>query len=198
MSLKSHAEIELELLERNVPDAIITPFKKEIIALCEAVGKSGQSGGSMPFTASALSQAIKKLLQYETIVPLTGEDWEWMEISDINEGATDIMKYQNMRDTRVFKQENGEAYFIDAIVFDGDKGGTFTTGSGIKLKDGSDISSRLFIKSFPFTPKTFYVDVIDYRWLDKEEKVLDDNGDWWTHEIKDETQLEEVFKYYKR
>ena len=38
------------------------------------------------------------------------------------------------------------------------------------------------------------IDVIDYRWKDKEEKTKDVNGDWWTHSIKDETQLKEQKK----
>ena len=54
------AKRELDILAATVPDAIVTPFAKEILALCEAFGKSGQSGGSAPYTASAISQAIKK------------------------------------------------------------------------------------------------------------------------------------------
>ena len=79
-------------------------------------------------------------------------------------------------------------------------GGAFT-GSGIEMADGSEIGSSMFIKDFPFTPKTFYIDVIDYRY-DKDKKTgkLTPNpeGDWWEHKIKDEKQLEEVFEYYDR
>lgn len=194
---QSHAKNELEILEKTTPNAIITPFKKEILVLCEAFGKSGQSGGSAPYTASAISQAVKKLMMFETLAPLTGEDSEWVDVSDINKGEEDVMKYQNIRDSRVFKQSDGRCYFIDAIVFDGDIGGRFT-GNGSVTHNGEVIGSTQYIKEFPFKPKTFYVDVIDYRWADKDETVLDENGDWWTHSIKDETQLDEVFKYYDR
>lgn len=103
--------------------------------------------------------------------------------------------YQNNRDSRVFKDsKDGKAYFIDAIVFNGDIVGAFT-GRDIMLGD-TPYYSMQFIKSFPFTPKTFYIDVVDYRWKDKEGKTLDPNGDWWTHSIKDENQLKEVFEYY--
>lgn len=192
-----HAKRELEILEKTIPDAIITPFKKEILALCEAFGKSGQSGGSAPFTARAISQAVEKLMMFETLAPLTGEDDEWTDVSDINEGETDIMKYQNNRDSRVFKQEDGRAYFIDAIVFDGDIGGRFT-GNGVSMHNDEKIGSVQYIKSFPFKPKTFYIDVIDQRWKDKNETQFDSDGDWWTHTIKDENQLKEVFEYYDK
>ena len=75
---KSHAIRELEILEKTTPDAIISPFKNEIIALCHKFGESGQSGGSAPYTASAISQAVKKLMMQETIAPLTGSDDEWV------------------------------------------------------------------------------------------------------------------------
>jgi hypothetical protein len=190
----SHAKRELEILAETTPDAIIAPFTDEIVALCEAFGKSGQSGGSAPFVASAISQAVKKLMMFETIAPLTGKDDEWMDISRHNNGKS---MFQNIRDSRVFKDEDGKAYFIEAIVFDGNIGGRFT-GNGSVTFNGSNIGSTHYIKEFPFSPKTFYVDVIDHRWKDKEETTPDVNGDWWTHSIKDESQLKEVFEYYNR
>lgn len=192
---KSHAKRELEILEKTTPDAIVTPFKNEILALCEAFGRSGQSGGSAPFTATAISQAVKKLMMFETLAPLTGEDSEWVDISKHNDGKS---MFQNNRDSRVFKNgKDGQAYFIEAIVFDGNIGGRFT-GNGSVTHNGENISSLQYIKEFPFTPKTFYVDVIDHRWADKEEKTPDENGGWWTHSIKDQKQLNEVFEYYDK
>ena len=123
---------------------------------------------------------------------MTGEDYEWNDITEMNGGKK---MYQNNRDGRVFKNEDGRASFIDAIVFDGDIGGRFT-GNGSVTHGDKTIGSSQYIKSFPFEPKTFYIDVTDYRWKDKEEKISDPNGDWWTHSIKDESQLKEVFEYY--
>jgi hypothetical protein len=194
-NVQSHASRELEILSKTVPDAIVTPFTKEILALCEAFGKSGQSGGSAPMTASAISQAVEKLMMFETLAPLTGEDSEWVDMSEYNDGEPML---QNNRDSRVFKNgKSGQAYFIDAIVFNGDIGGAFT-GNGSVTYKGKPVSSSQYIKQFPFYPKTFYVDVIDHRWKDKEEKIPDPSGDWWTHSIKNEKQLEEVFEYYDK
>lgn len=191
---KTHSRRELEILEKTTPDAIVIPFKKEIISLCKAFGKSGQSGGSAPFTARAISMAVEKLMMHETLAPLTGEDDEWNDVTSINDGEP---WYQNNRDSRVFKEgKQGKPYFIDAIVFDGNIGGRFTGGDVVTLKNGKKIGSLQYIKSFPFEPKTFYIDVIDKRWVDEEETRLDENGNWWTHEIKDEDQLKEVFEYY--
>ena len=58
---QSHAKRELDILIKTTPDAIIRHFIPEILALCEVFGNSGQSGGSAPYTAGALTDAIKKL-----------------------------------------------------------------------------------------------------------------------------------------
>jgi hypothetical protein len=149
----------------------------------------------MPYTAGAIGDAVRKLLMQETLAPLTGEDSEWNRLSD--DELPGEMLYQNNRYSSVFKGKDNRAYFIDAIVFDGDIGGTFT-GNSIELSNGDKIGSHQYIKEFPFTPKTFYIDVTDHRWKTKEEKEKDPYGDWWTHTIKDEKQLDEVFEYYDK
>lgn len=193
---QSHAKRELEILVKTTPDAIIAPFTNELLALCEAFGKSGQSGGSAPYTAKVLSMAVETLCLQNPICPITGVDEEWNDVTEINDGKP---LFQNNRDSRVFKNgKDGQAYFIEAIVFDGDIGGRFTGNESVNDIDGCNIGSTQYIKSFPFEPKTFYVDVIDHRWKDKEETTPDANGDWWTHSLKDETQLKEVFEYYDK
>ena len=107
---KSYAERELNILLETTPTAIIRHFVPEIIALCEAFGNSGQSGGSAPLVAQALSQAVKKLCLQQPIAPLTGEESEWSEAFS-TEGTL-----QNNRLSSVFK-ENGKAYYLDAITW---------------------------------------------------------------------------------
>ena len=115
---------------------------------------------------------------------------EWI---DIGNGS-----YQNKVIGALFKDgKDGKPYYLDAISFNGNIGGRFTDGMA-KTKSGETITSRQYVKTFPFRPKSFEIDVIDYRWKDKEETQLDENGDWWTHDIKDETQLKEVFEYYDK
>lgn len=194
----THAEFEFDLLEKKVEKAIISPFRKEILALVSKVLKSGQSGGSMPYTASAVSQAVESLCMQENIFPITGEDWEW---NDISKEMGDNEFYQNNRLSSIFKKKkDGKAYFLDAIIFEGEgEGNTFSSNGSVKTKDGKVVTSRQYIKEFPFIPKSFYIDVIDYRYdRNKEtgELIPNPEGDWWEHVIKDESQLNEVFDYY--
>ena len=174
---KSHAERELDILIKTTPDAIIRHFVPEIIAICEAFGKSGQSGVSAPYTASALSQAIKKLCLQQTIAPLTGEDNEWNECSD--------KVYQNNRLSSVFK-ENDKAHYLDAITWKTQKGSTWHATA--KTKSGEEIKSRQYIKSFPFKPQEFVIDVI-------EQEFEKDN---WEFFIKNDDDLEKVFEIYNK
>lgn len=183
-----YAQRELEILSKSVTDPenrpIIEPFKAEILALCEAFGKSGQSGGSAPYTATALAQAIKKLLLQEPICPIMGIDEEWVDVSRLTDGR---VCFQNRRCGALFKGgKDNPAHYLDAIVFKTQKGVTWTSNAGAICKDGSRIPSRQYVKSFPFKPKTFYIDVI-------EKEVAKDD---WEFYIKDERQLKSVFKYY--
>jgi hypothetical protein len=91
----NYALHELDILSSFSKDKdnrpIIEPFKNEILALCEAFGKSGQSGGSAPFTAKAISQAIEKLLLFQPICAITGIDKEWNEEAMDAEFHPDIL-----------------------------------------------------------------------------------------------------------
>jgi len=197
----AHAKRELEILSKSTTDPnnrpIIEEFIPEILELCEKFGLSGQSGGSAPYTATALSQAIKKLCLFEPICPITGIDDEW-DFCDYDYD-NDVTMYQNKRLSAIFKDGiNGKPYYIDAVVFKGEDGNCFTTGNGVKLIDGSTIGSRQYIKSFPFTPKTFYIDVIETEWADRTETIKKAGGGWWTSVVKNEKQLNTVWRYYNR
>ena len=178
----SFAKQELDILVKSAPDPdnrpIIEEFIPEIIALVDRFGKSGQSGGSAPYTANAISQAIKKLCLHEPICPITGVDDEWMDI-DSNP------KSQNRRCSALFKDADNKAYYIDAIIWKTEKGHCF---SGSAFLNGVKYLSRQYVKSFPFTPKTFYIDVT--------EKEIAPND--WEFTITQPRQLAKVFKYYDR
>lgn len=194
MGTKTHAEKELEILLETTPDAIIRDFVPEIIAICEAFGKSGQSGGSAPYTASALSQAVKKLCLQQTIAPLTGGDDEWVC------GGMLGGECQNNRLSSVFKGKNGKAHYLDAIVFKGEEEHDTFTGS-LRFADIGRVWSRQYIKSFPFTPKTFYIDVVKDYDCEKypEEDVFNvGENNKYAYKIKDPKQLEEVYEYYDK
>lgn len=175
-----HAKRELDILISSSTDPedrpIVEEFYDQILELCDKFGNSSQSGGSYAFVATVLSQAIKTLCCHEALCPLTGLDEEWWEVTEMNDGKP---MWQNTRESAVFK-DNAGAYYLDAIVWKGDITGTFTG-------EVQGILSRQYIKSFPFTPKTFYIDVID----------TEEKPDHWNHQIRDPKQLERVWRYYE-
>ena len=199
---QSFAKQELDILAATVPDAIVTPFANEILALCEAFGKSGQSGGSAPMTASAISQAVKHLMLQEPICPVTGIDEEWVNVREVSE--EDEMMYQNKRCSALFKSKSGKCWYIDAIVWKGEEEyDTFTGGVYIDDKNFELIGSSQYVK-LPFKPKTFYIDVVRVP-ISKEEAeerkmhfIENEKDDCYYTILKDPKQLDKVFKYYDR
>lgn len=196
---KKFAKRELDILKTTVPDAIITPFEKEILDLCEAFGKSGQSGGSAPYTASAIAEAIKKLCLQEPICDVTGHDSEWVDVTSF----MDKTMWQNSRCGSLFKYPDGKCSYTDAIVWKGsEKYDTFTGRVYIDNVDFELIGSSQYV-NFPFKPKTFYIDVVRIPISKKEAEeknlhYIEDNNKCYYSVLKDPKQLEKVFKYYNR
>lgn len=144
-----------------------------VMELIEVFNKQGHSGGSAPMVVSMFS----KLAMHEPLMGITGEDDEWMDVCD--DGST----FQNKRLSNVFKEgKDGRPYFLDAIIWRTEK----SSYAGSAQSGDQTIRSRQFIRSFPFTPKTFYIDV------DEHEVAPDD----WEFTVKDPSQLKPVFEYY--
>lgn len=214
-----YAQRELEILSKAATDPgnrpIIEPFIPEILALCEKFGLNGESGGSAPYTASAISQAIKKLCLQEPICPVTGIDEEWMDISESMGGN---VSYQNTRCSCLFKdKKEGQPYYLDAIVWKGDTVGESGNSWDTFTGNVEGILSRQYVKSFPFTPKTFYIDVTreqlpedwteepfiqgnDYYITSEYERTGEKiwHKDIYRYKIKNKKQLERVWRYYNR
>lgn len=134
-NLTDHARIELEaagLFDKG--SDYNGMLGQAVIELVETFSRQGHSGASAAITLSVFA----KVAAFEPLGPLTGQDDEWIHIS---EGL-----YQNRRCSHVFK-ENGEAYDIDGKVFREPGGVTYIS------KD-----SRVPV-TFPYTPHTEYVDV---------------------------------------
>lgn len=192
------AKQELELLKKTHPEATVLPFVHEILSLCKAFGKSGQSGGSAPFTASAITNTIQKLLLLEPICEVTGDEREWEDISELM-GKT---LHQNTRCSALFKDSTGEACYNNAIVWQGQEDwDRFTGRVYVDDKDFELIGSSQIVK-FPFIPKTFILDVVRIP-ISKEEAeernlhyIEDAFEECYYTILKDPSQLDEVFKYY--
>ena len=148
-NLLKHAERELKLIGYDGKDEYNNMAKAAIMELLTTFANQGHSG----FSANYIVTLFNKLAKCETLSPLTGNDDEWNDVSDMS----GEMLFQNNRDSRVFKDATG-TYFIEAIIW---------TESGESSYTNKD--SNRYIKSFPFTPKTFYVEV------DKDGDVVDNH-----------------------
>ena len=148
-NLLKHAERELKFIGYDGKDEYNNMAKAAIMELLTTFANQGHSG----FSANYIVNLFNKLAKYETLSPLKGNDDEWGDVSDMSGDRKTL--FQNNRDGRVFKNDDG-AFFTEAIIW---------TESGESSYTNKD--SNRYIKSFPFTPKTFYVKV------DKERNVLD-------------------------
>lgn len=182
-----HFNRELKILRdsNDSDDLIIDKFEQAIRDIIDINSKQGHSGHSAHWYANYLSNAVKNVMLFKPLSPLTGEDSEWVDVCD------DL--YQNNRCGAVFKdKETGKSNYIDAICWRGEE--DYDSFSG--MVEG--ISSKQNI-IFPFTPNTFYVDVKKV-YLDKNaENECDyyaDGDKIYKYVIKYKNQLDEVFEYY--
>lgn len=142
-NLVDHAEVELELIGmgKDAPDEMNRLMHDNIIEMIEKFSEQGHSG----FSASYAIGLLDKLLGFEPISDLTGENSEWNDVSDMHDGSP---MWQNKRCSHVFKDEN-HAYDIDGKIFytKDDRSDTYTSGD-----------SHVTI-TFPYRPKREYVKV---------------------------------------
>lgn len=78
----------------------------EISEILLVFATQGHSGGS----ASVVIPAVSRLLSWQPLAPLTGEENEWTEIAD--------GEFQNKRCSTVFKSADKGAYDLDGYLFE--------------------------------------------------------------------------------
>lgn len=109
--LVSYAEQELRkagLFDKDSDyDGDIGPAALEIV---KAFSEQGHSG----FSAALVTNIVQKLMKFEPLSPLTGEDDEWSLICD--ERTSQKAVYQNKRCFSVFK-EDGVSYHVQGKIF---------------------------------------------------------------------------------
>jgi hypothetical protein len=107
-----------------------------ILKMVDVFAEEGHSSFSAEYAISIL----QKLLRWQPLSPLTGEDDEWIE----QENGW----FQNKRCSRVFKKgKDGQAFDIRGKVFVEPDGVSYTSNDS-----SVDIG-------FPYVPKTEYVNV---------------------------------------
>lgn len=137
MRMNEHAKHELDLIGlKEDSDEMDRAMRNHILKMVEVFSDERHSG----FSASYALAILSKLLKFEPLTPLTGEDSEWNLVSEIDN------LYQNRRCSHVFKS-NGKSYDINGKVFVQEDGISYTSAD-----------SKVDI-TFPYTPKTEYVKV---------------------------------------
>lgn len=200
----THAIGEFDLLKAQDENYLIEEFRKPILNLVKAFSKSGQSGSSAPHYAGAISSAIKNLLLFDPILPLTGNNSEWCDVGEEGEEGKGITVYQNKRLGSVFKKgKHGKPYYLDAIIFeetfiDDETGEEIETGftGNVELIDYPGVSSAMEIKEFPFTPKEFHVRVREIHFEDEACTIRHPKGQFSKYEVLDEATLKKALVYY--
>lgn len=133
-NLYAHAVSELPAPDGDEMQELMNRGLLDLILVFSTQGHSG-------FSASYATSVLEKILRYEPLGPLTGEDREWIQVAD--------NMWQNKRCGHVFKDDTGYAYDIDGKIFREPSGATYT-----------NINSRVPV-IFPYTPVREYVDVED-------------------------------------
>ena len=197
-NLQNHAERELKLAGYYDKDSDYGGMIPEaVLELMGVFSKQGHSGMS----ASLVRNIFNRLADFKNLTLLTGKDDEWNDIGETLNKSEKNEMYQNNRVGSVFKDGKDEqAYYSVAIVFQGEESHDSFTGSV------GEIRSRQYVKSFPFTPKTFRIDVLKEYYDGKpeetkeyyEEDKTDGTKKYYKYIIKDEKQLEEVYEYYDK
>ena len=124
-----------------------------VLKLLEVFNGEGHSGSSAPYAINL----FKQLASFEPVAPLTGEDWEWTDVSEYG-GRNNGILYQNKRCGHVFKDDEG-AYDSDGIIWY-DWQTDIVTGEKHKSHFTSR-ESRVPV-TFPYTPKREY-----REWVEK-------------------------------
>lgn len=122
-NLTAWAKEELDRLVED-GDELQKIINKDILEIVNVFANQGHSG----FSASYAIGIIKRLLSWQPITPLTGEEDEWCEVQEWNK---DSNVQQNNRCSAVFRKnfDNSTAYYIDGKIFSDDGGETWFTSS---------------------------------------------------------------------
>lgn len=162
MNLILHAENEIKVL-KNGKCSVVVEFEDELINIFKKFKNSSYSNDidKTMYAIETINNTINKLFLYENLGKLHGTDDEWEEI-DLEVDSNKLKLFKNKRNINVSKlgDDNNKAMYDNAVKFRTIVGDSKYTLQNLYYADG--LNSSLFIKEFPFIPKTFYVDVEKY------------------------------------
>jgi hypothetical protein len=177
---------------------LILPFEQEILALSDKMGEQGHSGMSASMAIPALCNAIKKLLLFEPIVPITNisdRDGynEWVDCGEGN-----VRFAQSKRCSGLFMQEDGlftyhgltkrEVYQNGKVP---DYKGTYHGSMYFWDKPYQIICELLVDSTKPFLPKHYIVNSAGFE-VNRETKVFEPGSAWWISFIIEDESYKEL------
>ena len=140
---------ELDRLGLEADGDINGLMRSNILDIVSTFARQGHSG----FSAKYALSVIERLLAFQPLSPLTGNDDEWNEVGPET--------WQNRRYSSVFKEADGKAYDIDAVVFWEYLDEVDDEGKPFKFKSYFMSRESRREVSFPYTPpnKPTYIQV---------------------------------------
>jgi hypothetical protein len=153
---EKHAKDEFAILgyiplDQEQEDGPNKWIQENVLELLKVFDSQGHSGASAHYCINM----FKRLALFETLAPITGEDWEWGDFTGEGESSS----RQNKRCSHVFQRRDGTAYDIDGRVFTEPSGSSFTN---------RDSWTEV---TFPYTPKRERV-YVKYKRQDVAEVIL--------------------------
>ena len=147
MGLVDYAKKELDIIGMGEDcGGMELLMRNNILEFVEVMSNQGHSG----FSGAYIVSCLEKLLRFEPLSPLTGEDSEWNECGD--------GYFQNKRCSRVFKSKDrfdGKPYDIEGKVFVEH----YFNDEGEERTSSYTNGDACVLVEFPYTPKTEYVDL---------------------------------------
>lgn len=132
MSLLEHAKRELDMIPKD-EEGMQDMMNKDILDIIKKFSEQGHSG----FSAEYAINTLERLLKCKPLLPLTGEEDEWLPPYSIKGHR------QNKRCGSVFLKADGTAEDIDAIIV--------SDNGGITWYIGGDFRKKI---TFPYVPPT--------------------------------------------
>lgn len=106
-----YVDMDTGLIKENYTQENIQDFFEWGVLECvDLIGSIGMSGNGKDY----FSALLKSILDRRPIAPLTGNDWEWVDVTEVCDSPTPL--YQNRRFTTIFK-DLSHAYWIDGRIF---------------------------------------------------------------------------------
>jgi len=191
-NLYRYAEFELDEFFAHDPedtefdDRYNDAVKRDVLELIATFSNQGHSG----YSAGYILNIFSKLASWKPITSILNVTEQWNDVTECMDGKT---MFQHKKLSSLFKDgENGEPYYLDAITKRLPNGSCWCGPLFMTKKDAlegnveSCITSAAYVKTWPFVPKTFYINVEEYEITKDDFVMYPVNPD----------QFEEVLQYY--